>query len=186
MLHTTVILLLLVGGPPSKQVDPYELARVAAVHHFARHGSLEHLQAILDKHPRLVDALEPLPAGHKPVATEGYTPLEWAAHYGHPTIADYLMRGQGQSRQRPRLDAAPRRARHGNLAVVKLLIEHGADATAKTEAVPESSRSFGDSPAPGSSCQLNARRSIRPSRDVRPWSGPRQCIMQRSLPILNP
>src|SRR4051812_43062049 len=83
LLAQMLLPLVLAAGPSARGEDPYESALTAAVHHFVRQGQLEHLKAILDKHPRLVDALEPFPPGHKPYANEGYTPLDWAASKGH-------------------------------------------------------------------------------------------------------
>ncbi len=92
LLAKMLLPLILAGGTSAREADPYDSALTAAVHHFAREGQLEYLRAILDKHPQLVDALEPFPPGHKPYATEGYTPLDWAASNGHEAAAKYLIR----------------------------------------------------------------------------------------------
>src|SRR5262249_52015545 len=42
------------AGP--EETDPFQAALVAAVHHFAEDGELDHLRAVLDKYPKLVDA----------------------------------------------------------------------------------------------------------------------------------
>ncbi len=140
MLPVKILLLILTGGMSPPDTDPYESALVAAVHHFAREGSLGHLKAILDRYPQLVDALEPFPEGHKPYATEGYTPLDWAARAGHTAVVEYLIRRGAKVNAADNDGWTPLHlaARHGHLEVVKLLVEHGADIHAKTEAIPES------------------------------------------------
>ncbi len=140
VLPTKILLLVLAGGMPPQGADPYESALVAAVHYFAHRGNLDHLRAILDKHPELVDARETRPPGRKPDATEGYTPLDRAASGGCTAVAEYLIRrGAKVNAVDGRGWTAPHlAARDGHLDVVKLLVEHGADPAAKTDAVPES------------------------------------------------
>lgn len=171
---TQMILIVLAGAPPAGPADAYESALVAAIHHFAREGSLDHLKAILEKHPRLVDAEEPLPEGHKPYATEGYTPLDWAAVRGHPAVADYLIRRGAKVNAADGAGWTPLHlaAREGHLDVVKLLVERGADVEAKTEAIPESSSDSlpGAPPALEGETRTPVRFPAIPSRTPLGWA----------------
>ena len=90
MLYAKILVLLLAGGLSFEDADPYESALTAAIHHFARQGNLDHLKAILEKDPGLVDATEPLPPVHEPSGTESYTPLDWADAMRHAHIVEYL------------------------------------------------------------------------------------------------
>ena len=175
MLGVKIILLVLASGAPSPGADPYELALVAAVHHFAREGSLDHLKAILDKHPRLVDREEPFPPGHKPYATEGYTPLDWAAARGHLEVADYLIRRGAKVNVADGTGWTPLHlaARAGHLDLVKLLVKHGADLEARTLALPEtSSNSLPGSPPtlPGTRESSPKKFPAIPSRTALDWA----------------
>jgi ankyrin repeat protein len=144
-----VLILLVARLMLSPAADSYESALAAAVHHFAREGDLEFVRAILEKHPRLVDAVEPFPLGHKPVSTEGYSPLHWAARFGHTAMAEYLIRrganvnADGGGGWTPLHFAAQR----GHLETVKQLVARGANVRAKTSAVPESTGSQPGAPA---------------------------------------
>jgi ankyrin repeat protein len=169
---SSILVLVLAAAPPGA-ADPYETALAVAIHHFAREGSLDHIKAILDKHPRLVDAYEPLPSGHKPYSTDGYTPLDWAAARGHVKVAAYLIErganvnsadGDGWT---PLLLAA----RHGHLDVVTLLVEHGARLDAKTEAIAEtSSDSLPGQPAARPSDKPPTKLPAIPARTALDWA----------------
>jgi ankyrin repeat protein len=174
MIPAKVLLLLLAGALPSPGDDPYQAALIAAVHHFARDGSLGHLEAILDKHPDLVDARESFPSGHKPLSTDGYTPLDWAAHFGHPEVAGYLLRrgakvNAADSDGQTPLHLASKR---GHLGVVRLLVEHGADTAARTQAIPESSGVFPGAPPadPSSPSAPPKKYPAIPSRTPLEWA----------------
>lgn len=138
-----LLLLLLAGGLQAEDADaaPYESALAAAVHHFAREGDLVHLGAILDKHPKLTDAIEPLRAGRKPSSSDGYTPLDWAARSGHAAVVCDLIRRGAEVNAADGGGWTPLHlaAREGHLDVVKLLVKHGADVTLRTHTVAESS-----------------------------------------------
>jgi ankyrin repeat protein len=175
MLYAKILLLLLAGELPSEDADPYESALTAAIHHFAREGNLDHLKAILEKHPRLVDATEPLPPGHKPYATEDYTPLDWAAVRGHAAVADYLIRRGAKVNPSDGAGWTPlhRAAIEGHLEVVKLLVKRGADVGARTNAMPESSSdSLPGSPAiaPGDPTRPSVKYPAIPSRTALDWA----------------
>ncbi len=175
MLCATMFLLLLAGDLRSQDTDPYESALAAAIHHFAREGNLDHLKAILEKHPLLVDAAEPYPPGHKPYSTEDYTPLAWAAVRGHTAVADYLIRRGANVNAADGAGWTPLHlaARGGHLELVKLLVKCGADVGAKTEALPAtSSNSLPGSPpvAPGEPIRPPVRYPAIPSRTALDWA----------------
>ncbi len=175
MLCTTMILLLLAGDLRIQATDPYESALAAAIHHFAREGNLDHLKAILEKHPRLVNVAEPFPPGHKPYATEGYSPLDWAAVRGHTAVADYLIRRGANVNAVDGAGWTPLHlaAREGHLELVKLLVKCGADVGAKTEALPESSSNYepGSPPVvPGEPIRPPVRYPAIPSRTALDWA----------------
>jgi hypothetical protein len=149
MFSSKPILVVLAVALPSAGADPYLSALAAAVHHFARERNLDHLKAILDRHPELIDVPEPLPARHKPLSTEGYTALDWAARAGDLEVVRYLIaRGANVNAADP-MGWTPLHlaAREGHLPVVKLLVEHGASPLAKTEAIPERKGAFPGEPA---------------------------------------
>jgi ankyrin repeat protein len=133
------LLALALGAPPEKMDSPYQAALLAAVHHFARQGELDHLKAILKKHPQLVDAPEKFRQPRKPLTTDGFTPLMHAARHGQEEVVAYLVqRGANVNYA----DGAGWTALHvaaqaGHLGTVKQLVRHGADVDAKTEEVPE-------------------------------------------------
>jgi Ankyrin repeats (many copies) len=175
MLYATIILLLLAGELQSQVADPYESALVAAIHHFAREGELDHLEAILEKHPGLVDVAEPFPPGHKPYSTEGYTPLDWAAVRGHAAVAKYLIRRGANVNAADGAGWTPLHlaAQKGHLELVKLLVKSGADVEAKTAAIPESSSDSqpGSSPvAPGEPARIPVKYPAIPSRTALDWA----------------
>jgi ankyrin repeat protein len=170
-----ILLLLLAGDLRSQDADPYERALAAAIHHFAREGSLDHLKAILEKHPRLVDAPEPFPQGHKPDATDGYTPLDWAVVRGHTAVADDLIQRGANVNAADGAGWTPLHlaARSGHLELVKLLVKKGADIRVKTEAIPESSSDAlpGAPPkAPGEPSRPPVRYPAIPARSALGWA----------------
>ena len=119
--------------------DPYQSALIAAVHHFARDGQLDHLKAILEKNPDLVDSLERFRHDHKPSWPDLFTPLQHAAYFGQEEIAAYLIRRGADVNVASGLGwtSLHLAARRGRLEIVKLLVEHGANVDAKTVAIPE-------------------------------------------------
>src|SRR5262245_14595393 len=55
---------------PQPPGDDYQAAVAQAVRLFAEHGELEHLRAILEKHPKLVNSIDPLIGRKKPLGDE--------------------------------------------------------------------------------------------------------------------
>jgi ankyrin repeat protein len=117
--------------------DPFRDALVASIHHFAENGKLVHLQAVLDKYPKLLDAKRAQELG-KPTHGDGYTPIQTAARYGRDEVVAFLIKkgadvnaadGYGYTT----LHLA---AEGGHLDAVKLLVRAGAKVEAKTKALP--------------------------------------------------
>lgn len=145
--YAHVLILIIMGASPAQPTGPYQSALVAALNHFAREGDLEYLRAIVEKHPDLVDASETPRPQRKPLSTDGYSPLHWAARMGHTEVVDYLAKRGANINVRDDDGWTPLHlaAQHGHLDVVKLLVARGADVGAKTEPQPETS-----DPLPGS------------------------------------
>ena len=130
--------LLLSAGPPAGKDDPYLAALNAAVHHFAREGELDHLKAVLARHPDLVDSAPPRRTSGMPSTGDDWTPLMEAACHGQWQVVEYLIpRGA-------RIDFADGRgwtplhqaAAGGDLMIVTILVEHGAKVDARSKAIP--------------------------------------------------
>jgi len=130
--------LILSAGPPAEKDDPYRAALGAAVHRFARDGDLDYLEAILSRHPELVDSVTPYRPSRKPSAGDDWTPLMEAAGHGQWQVVEFLIR------RGARVDFADGRgwtplhqaAARGDLMIVKILVEHGAKVDARTKAIP--------------------------------------------------
>ena len=127
-------------GPEERDADEaFRSALVAAIHHFASEGELDHLRAIVERYPELINARQAFRQPHKPLRTDGFSPLHHAAQRGWVQIVAYLLErhadpciadGQGWTP----LHLA---AQKGHLPVVRLLVEYGAKIDAKTAAIPE-------------------------------------------------
>ena len=137
MLILSIMLSFIASGQVSETTDPFQDALVASIHHFAEDGKLVHLQAILDKYPKLLDAERAQGFG-KPTRGDGYTPLQTAARHGRDDVVAFLLTkganinaadGQGYTP----LHLA---AEEGHLNVVKRLVRAGAKVDAKTKARP--------------------------------------------------
>lgn len=76
-----VPLLLCVAGQGDRPetADAFRAALVAAVHRFAEEGELDHLRAVLDQYPKLVNAKQVFQQPHKPLWSDGFTALHRAA-----------------------------------------------------------------------------------------------------------
>jgi hypothetical protein len=128
----------LAGGERPAADDPFRAALVAAVHRFAAEGELDHLKAVLDKHPELIEAKQAFRQPHKPLRTDGFTPLHHAAERGREDVAAYLIERGTDVNTADGAGWTPLRlaAKQGHLAVVKRLVRGGAKVDAKTAAVP--------------------------------------------------
>jgi hypothetical protein len=132
-------LLLLVSAldTPPEPADPFRDALVASIHHFAENGKLVHVRAILEKHPKLLDAKRAQELG-KPSHGDGYTPLQTAARYGHGEIVALLIKKGADVNAADGYGYTPLHlaAEGGHLDVVKELVRAGAKVEAKTTALP--------------------------------------------------
>jgi hypothetical protein len=140
MISALIIPVMLTVSAPAQEpeaADPFRDALVAAIHHFAEDGKLAHLEAILDKYPKLLDAKRAQQLG-KPTHGDGYTPLQTAARHGRDQVVAFLIKKGAD------LDAADGygytplhlAAEGGHLDVVKHLVRAGAKVEAKTKALP--------------------------------------------------
>ncbi|HEV3122328.1 MAG TPA: ankyrin repeat domain-containing protein [Isosphaeraceae bacterium] len=141
MAPAQIVVLLLAAWTPPQEASKYESAIAAALQHFAREGDVEYVEAILEKHPRLVNAPEPYRPQRKPDSTGGYTPLHWAARFGHTDLANALIRRGANVNADAGDGWTPLHlaAQSGHLQMVKELVAHGANIRAQTAAIPESS-----------------------------------------------
>ncbi|HEX3358227.1 MAG TPA: ankyrin repeat domain-containing protein [Tepidisphaeraceae bacterium] len=137
--------------------DSYEAALITAVCSVADgtdpidEGGLDHLKAILDKHPNLVNRHRVLSPQRKPFGNEDWSPLSLAAASGNQPAAALLLERGADVNCTDSLGWTPlhRAARMGHLSVVQFLIEHGANIHAKTQARPQmTSNDFPNAPPP--------------------------------------
>lgn len=134
------VLLCVVGGAePRAADDAFQAALVAAVHRFAEEGELDHLRAIADKYPKVINARQTFHQPHKPLRTDGFTPLHRAAERGREHVAAYLLEKRADVNSADGLGWTPLHlaAQQGHLSLVKLLVKHGAKVEAQTVAIPE-------------------------------------------------
>ena len=110
-----------------ESADPFRDALVASIHHFAEDGKLTHLQAILDRYPKLLDAKRAQELG-KPSHGDGYTPLQTAARHGRDEVVAFLIKKGADVNAADGYGYTPLHlaAEGGHLEVVKLLVSHGA------------------------------------------------------------
>ncbi len=143
---------------PSFQYDSYDAALVAAICAVAegtdriQDGGLDHLKAILDKHPNLVNACRVYKQPRKPSARDYWSPLNLAAWNGNEQVVKLLLDRGADVNSTEDYGCTPlhRAAMMGHLSIVKMLVEYGADINAKTIAQPEmSSDQFPGSGGPG-------------------------------------
>ena len=130
--------LLALAAPAEKAVaDPFRDALVAAVHHFAEAGELTHLEAVLGKYPKLLDARRGRQLG-KPTTGDDFTPLQTAARWGQWQVVGYLLTEGADVNAADGLGYTPLHlaAEGGHLDVVKRLVQAGAKLDAKTAARP--------------------------------------------------
>lgn len=133
-------LVTIVSAPEARDADDaFRSALVTAIHSFAQEGELEHLKAIVEKYPELIDAKRTFRQPHKPGSTDSFTPLYHAAERGNEQIVAYLLEKRADVNIANGLGWTPLHlaAREGHLSVVKLLLKHGAKVGAKTVALPE-------------------------------------------------
>ena len=96
----------------------------AEIHDAARGGDLEKVQELLAKDPNLVSSRDDL----------SWTPLHYAAAYGHRYVAQLLLAKKAEVDARDGLGGTPLHlaAVNGNRDVAELLLASKADVNAKT------------------------------------------------------
>jgi Ankyrin repeats (many copies) len=131
-------------------VGGYERALIAAAHHFAGAGELDHLGALLAKHPGFVDAKLKFAGPRKPVSGDGFSLLHRASANGRVDVVKFLIDKRAKLEADDGYGWTPLHlaAKGGNLHVVKLLVEAGANVRAGTTARPSSQRPGGRLNAP--------------------------------------
>jgi hypothetical protein len=114
--------------------DGYRAALIAALHHFAEKGELDHVKAILGKHPDLLDAKPIFRQPHKPSRGDDFTPLIAAVEEGRDEVAAFLLSKGANVQADDWLQGwTPLHiaARRGDVNMAKLLLKHGAKLDAK-------------------------------------------------------
>ena len=136
------------GARDADKDTEYHAALLAGLHRLAAAGEARHVEAILDKHPKLVDARRQLPADRKPTRGDDFTALHHAVDNGHDeVVAALLARGADVQRTcEADWTALHLAAANGDVTVARRLIEAGAKLDAKTKAIPEQAQ---PSAAPG-------------------------------------
>jgi Ankyrin repeats (3 copies) len=137
VLLVSILLPVTAPGQGPDAADPFRDALVASVHHFAEGGKLAHVQAILEKYPKLLDARRAQELG-KPSHGDGHTPLQTAARHGHDEVVALLIRRGANLNAADGSGYTPLHlaAEGGHLDVVKRLVKAGAKVDAKTTAIP--------------------------------------------------
>jgi ankyrin repeat protein len=99
------------------------LAFCKQIHVAAQKGDLNKVQMHVKANPALVNAKD----------GSGYTPLHWAAYYGHMDVADFLLTNSADVNAKSNVGWTPLHdaAAYGHMDVVELLLAKGADINAK-------------------------------------------------------
>ncbi len=119
--------------------DAFQQAMVSAIHHFAADGELDHLRTVLEKYPDLVKARRKFNGAEKPVRTDSFAALHYAAEEGRTDVIEYLVDHGADVNDICYSGMTPLHlaAWSGHLATAEALVEHGARTDTKTEARPE-------------------------------------------------
>ncbi|AMV27858.1 Ankyrin repeats (3 copies) [Gemmata sp. SH-PL17] len=126
------------ANPRVVEVDPYEVALIAATHQFAERGEVDHLRAMLDKHPKWVNERLKFVGNRKPSHGDSWGLLHRAAVRGHLSTVKLLLdkgadiQADGGSGWTPLHFAVSAEKED----VVRLLIDKGADVNAATQYLP--------------------------------------------------
>src|SRR5262245_54308780 len=113
-----IVLAVVMVAPLRADDRTYEVAVIAASHHFIRDGELTHLQALLAKHPKLIDARQVFRQPRKPFVQDDYTMLQLAVDLGREEIAAWLLQNGANVQATCGADWTPLHlaARNGDLA----------------------------------------------------------------------
>jgi RNA polymerase sigma factor (sigma-70 family) len=125
--------------PTKREEGDYQNALVAAMHRLSESRlDYEHLAVLLERHPKLVNERATYKLSRKPLTTDGYAALHFAARAGNERGVSVLIlhkadvNADGGGGWTPLHLAAQR----GDLAVCMMLVKAGAKLDAKTAPVP--------------------------------------------------
>ncbi len=123
--------------PPTD--EQYEETLIAAAHLFAEKGETDHLHTLLDKHPKWVDQKRKFPQPRKPSFADDHSLLRRAIEGDHRDTVKLLTELKADVKDDCGGGWTPLHlaAGKGNVEVVKLLVDAGADVNASTTALPE-------------------------------------------------
>src|SRR5687767_585567 len=120
---TTIIFVSLLCCMPGQAAQPtreeaFREALVAAVHRFSEEGELDHLRAVLDRHPKLINLKQTFRVNRKPYWSDEYTALHRAAEQGREDVVAYLIEKGADVNAKGPLDWTPLHvaAQKGDLA----------------------------------------------------------------------
>lgn len=125
--------------PKREQERAYQSALVAGMHRLCESSfDVEHLAALLERHPKLVNERVTFKRSRKPLATDGYTALHWAARGGNTEAVALLLRYKADPNATAGADWTPLHlaAQRGDLEICKALVTAGAKPGAKTFPLP--------------------------------------------------
>ena len=122
------------GAEEPQPLPPFEAALVASLVRFAEDGNVDHVRAIIEKYPKLIDQAEQFRQPRKPTRVDQHAALHFAAENGREEVVELLLSkganvnvSDGFGRTPLHLAAA-----EGHLEVVKMLVKANAKRDAKT------------------------------------------------------
>jgi hypothetical protein len=169
VLFMSVVMSIAAPAEAPAAADPFRDALVESIHHFAEEGKQVHLQAILDKYPKLLDARRNRQLG-KPSHGDDYTPLQTAARSGRDEVVAFLIKKGADLNVADGYGYTPLHlaAEGGHLDVVKQLVKAGAKVGAKTTALPGGAIPGGDAAEPPQKYDpIPARTSLQIAEDLK-------------------
>ena len=131
--------------------EEYKNALVASLHHLAAdRWDSEHLAAMLDRNPKLVNERVTFKQPRKPLTTDHYAAIHYAASAGNLEGVKVLIAYKADVNLTAGLDWTPLHfaASGGHLNLCKVLIAAGAKHDAKTATLPERAAPSGPPNAP--------------------------------------
>jgi ankyrin repeat protein len=118
--------------------DAFREAMVSAIQRFAADGEVDHLRTVLERYPEIVNARRNFEGNRKPVRTDSFAALHYAAEEGRPEAIACLLAHGADVNDVCYGGWTPLHlaAWGGHLSAVEVLVEHGARTDAKTESSP--------------------------------------------------